>query len=112
MGVNSGLVFSLVVLCAYGCQDGNCDDCDTFLSDSAGKIVEICYHCLSGYTLNSNSECQQDQGLIIGIAIGATLAIVAQVVIYILCKIKYGDPNKKMSDLTLEDIYNEEIYQN
>lgn len=37
------------------------------------------------------------------------MAVVAQIICYIYCKIVYGNTNKKNVDITLEDIYKEEV---
>lgn len=50
----------------------------------------------------------QDIGLIIGIAIGSAGAIAIQIFLYIFCRVKFSEFNKKKTDVTLEDIYKED----
>lgn len=106
------ITIAIIFLSVRGCQDENCNDCDTYIKDSSGTLSETCFSCNSGYKLDDNGQCVQDDGLVIGIAIGAVAALVAQVICYIYCRIRYGDANKKKSELTLEDIYNVEHLDN
>lgn len=60
---------------------------------------------MQGYIFGDDGKCVQDKGLIIGIAIGAFAAIVAQIICYCYCKIKFGSPKKKKSEINLNEIY-------
>lgn len=89
------------------CQDKYCSNCNTYLN--SGTIMETCFECSSGYSLNdSGTGCIQNAGLIIGIAIGAAAAIVVQIVVYIICRVKFNEINKKRTEVSLEEIYREE----
>jgi hypothetical protein len=85
-------IVAMIVL-AKSCQDVNCDNCDTYIGANS-KIIENCFYCNAGYKLNDEKICIHDIALIIGISIGAAAAVVAQIICYIFCKIKYGGVNK------------------
>jgi hypothetical protein len=102
-------LLAIIALGALCCQDANCVTCNTYIGDSSGTLVETCSECISGYNLAGDSKCYQDKGLIIGISIGAVGAVVAQIACYIFCKIKYDNVNRKNVDMSLEEIYNEEM---